>query len=188
VRQVAGLGLLLALAGGCLGHIQSPVTPRMDRDPEWLLVPDVRMVRQRGRSDCGVAALRMILTRWNRGGSEEALRHELAPEETDQGIEAGRLRDTARQRGLQAFLIEGTTDDLVREVRRQRPVIVGLFKVAGARALGHYEVVVGVNLRSRQLLSGDPAGGWRLVDFDDFAEEWQRARRLTIVVFPARDE
>src|SRR5688572_11376693 len=98
----------------------------MDGDRGWLSVPEVPMVRQRGPSDCGAAVLRMILGHWNRGGSEEALTQELAPTQADQGVEAGRVRDTARQRGLQAFLVEGNIDDLVREVRRRRPVIVGL--------------------------------------------------------------
>src|SRR5438132_11866047 len=108
-----GLILLLALASGCgAGFRGAAATPRMDSDPQWRLVPEVPLVRQRAQADCGLAALRMMLARWRCDASEQALTRELPGSADRQGIEAGTLRSAARRRGLDAFLIEGNWDDL----------------------------------------------------------------------------
>jgi hypothetical protein len=100
-------------------------------------------------------------------------------------VAAGALRDEARRHGLQAFLIRGEVDDLFREVGWNRPVLVGLIqRYNDNRAYAHYEVVVGINPRSQQLLLLDPGNGMREDAMKSFSEEWEGAGRLTLVIGP----
>jgi ABC-type bacteriocin/lantibiotic exporter with double-glycine peptidase domain len=144
----------------------------------------VALVRQHGQADCGVAALAMVIRHWQPAATVEEIRGALAFRPDDPGIEAGRLRSAARTRGLAAFLVEGTFEDLSHEVERGRPVIVGLVRRAGQKAVPHYVVVVGVNRQRQHLLTADPQHGWTEVSVSSFDSEWQPAHRLTMVVFP----
>ena len=175
-----------AAAAGC-AHRQhgGAVTPALAAADGWTVVPRVPMVRQQSRADCGPAALAMVLGRWQPPAPWPQVRAALGPVDEDAGVTAGRLRDAARGRGLQAFIVEGTFDDLAREVKLGRPVIVGVLRVVGRRGFPHYEVVVGVNQKRGRILTGDPAAGWREQPLDDFDERWQAASRLALVVLPA---
>ena len=148
------------------------------------MVPGVPLVAQRARADCGVAALAMVLRFWQPGTNDQTVRSWVGSVDVDKGLKAGRMRDIARGKGLEAFLIEGSFDDLLREIGRQRPVIVGVLQISGRRGYPHYEVVVGVNQGRRKVLTADPAEGWREQDFADFEARWRPARRLALVVFP----
>lgn len=99
-----------------------------------------------------------------------------------EGIAAGELRDLARRRGLRVFLIRARIDDLTHELGAGRPVLVGLKQSYSDRTLWHYEVVVGINARSRRLLLFDPGHGPREDGFDGFATEWAPTDGLAIVV------
>jgi hypothetical protein len=100
------------------------------------------------------------------------------------GITAAVLREFARAKGLQAFLIRGQPNDLEREIRRRRPVLVGVTKRHWFRYYPHYEVVVGVNRERQRILTLDPAHGLRVNGRDGFATEWARADQLTLIVQP----
>jgi ABC-type bacteriocin/lantibiotic exporter with double-glycine peptidase domain len=152
------------------------------RDPGWQLAPDVPFVAQSTASDCGPAALAMVLAHF-RVAPPAADDPELAKGD----VRAGALRDVARQRGLEAFVVSGTFDDLFAQVGRGRPVVVGLAKpmaLTGGRALAHYEVVIGLNRSRRRVLSLDPAVGVRENTFEGFAREWAPTRQVAIVIFP----
>jgi hypothetical protein len=65
-------------------------------------------------------------------------------------------------------------------------VLVGLVqRYTNNRAYAHYEVVVGINARSRQLLLLDPGNGMREDAMSSFSQEWEGAGRLTLVVGPS---
>jgi len=118
------------------------------RDPEWRIVRDVPFVAQQTDSDCGPAALAMVLAHF---GAPPAATPELARGD----VRAGTLRDVARGQGLEAYAVSGTLDDLFEQVARGRPVVVGLAKpmaFTGGRALAHYEVVIGLNRARRRIL------------------------------------
>lgn len=161
----------LALAGaGC-----SAVDPlRLASDPDWSVVEETPVRLQAGETDCGAAALAMVLARWGR--SEDGCRRL----DADGGIRAGALRDCARETGLQAYVVRGTLEDLQDEVAKRHPVVVGLLK----GAVSHYEVVAGLNDADGELLLVDPARGWRRERRDRFLEEWEGSGRVTLVVFP----
>jgi hypothetical protein len=154
------------------------------RDPSWQIVADVPFVPQRTLHDCGPAALSMVLAHFRVPAASGG------PPELAQGdVRAGALRDAARARGLDAFLVSGTFADLFAQVDRGRPVMVGLAKpmaLTGGHALAHYEVVIGVNRSRREILTLDPAAGVRENTLEGFAREWAPTRQVTIVFLGAR--
>jgi len=181
---IARVGLVLALAlaasacyTGSAHSLPANSVSALAHDPEWRIVRDVPFVAQQTTSDCGPAALAMVLAHF---GAPPATTPELARGD----VRAGTLRDVARSRGLEAYVVSGTFDDLFTQVARGRPVLVGLAKpmaFTGGRALAHYEVVVGVNRAKRLILSLDPAVGLRENTLEGFAREWAPTKQVTIV-------
>jgi len=186
---IARVGLVLALAlaapacyTGSAHSLPANSVSALAHDPEWRIVRDVPFVAQQTTSDCGPAALAMVLAHF---GAPPATTPELARGD----VRAGTLRDVARSQGLEAYVVSGTFDDLFTQVARGRPVLVGLAKpmaFTGGRALAHYEVVVGVNRAKRLILSLDPAVGLRENTLEGFAREWAPTKQVTIVFLGAR--
>jgi ABC-type bacteriocin/lantibiotic exporter with double-glycine peptidase domain len=181
-RWVAGAALA-ALAGCYTGSARDASPAAIAAEPGWQLVHDVPFVHQRGGTDCGAAALAMVLGYWHVAATADEIATAAPPE--GGGIRAGALRDLARRKGLEAFVISGTLGDLIDQVARGRPVLVGLAKpMAGGRLAAHYEVVVGINRSQRMLLSLDPTRGLRENSAEGFAREWVPTRQVTLIVFP----
>ena len=140
------------------------------RDPDWQIVPDVPFVAQRRPTTAGRPrsrwCSRIFACRARRGGRRSSPAATSAP---------ARCATSRAQRGLDAFVVSGTFDDLFTQVARGRPVVVGLAKpmaLTGGRALAHYEVVIGLNRSRRLILSLDPAAGVRENTLEGFAREW----------------
>jgi ABC-type bacteriocin/lantibiotic exporter with double-glycine peptidase domain len=179
------IGLLVAVAGCYQGTARSVSLAEIAHQPGWQLVDHVDLVRQDGMHDCGPAALAMVLGRWGYPGAAPEIRRAVGATKPA-GVAAGKLRDFARGKGLQAFLISGVDGDLEREIASDRPVLVGLVqRYSGNRAYAHYEVVVGINQQRRRVLLLDPGRGPREDDLGAFEREWIGAARLTLVVAPA---
>lgn len=176
---------VLAAASACVSstYVGSarPFAPEeLEREPGWLAVRDVPVVRQESEIDCGAAAIAMVVTYWTTEPSARLLA-ELRPVRKP-GLEAGRLRDFARRRHLSAYLVRGKLADLERELAAGRPVLVGLVKPQVRGGLTHYEVVVGFHRRQGLVVTLDPAEGWRQNDLRGFLAEWKPAANLALVV------
>jgi len=177
--------LMCAAGAGCYTGSARGVAglPDLERSPGWVVVRGVPFVHQQSDADCGAAAMAMALSYWGQPVTLEAVVAARPPH--DGGIAAGELRDLARARGLQAFLVPGTFVDLDTQLRRGRPVVVGLAKpITGNRALQHYEVVIGLNRTERRVLTWDPAQGLRENSVEGFAREWIPAHQLALILFP----
>jgi ABC-type bacteriocin/lantibiotic exporter with double-glycine peptidase domain len=176
------VGALVAL-GAChagRGRVVAPGDVR-ERDG-WVFVRDVPFVGQESERDCGAAALAMVLRYW--GVPVDAREVAAAnPSARARGLHAGELRDFARTRGLDAFLVKGEPADLRTQIERHRPLIVGLARQADGTTLGHYEVVIGFHHARHRILTLDPAAGWRDSSMESFAAEWAGAQQLALVVF-----
>ena len=184
-RSFGVLAAVGALAlGGCYrGSAHTVSAGQLGREQDWELVRDVPFIPQATEHACGVAALAMVFEHWGIARSEaDALRPGAATGE--QGVAAGALRDLARAKGLHAFLIQGEEADLIREVELDRPVVVGLVQRYTNRSYSHYEVITGINRRTRRVLMLDPGRGLREDDLVSFTAEWQGAGRLALVVGP----
>jgi ABC-type bacteriocin/lantibiotic exporter with double-glycine peptidase domain len=188
-RAFASFGIAaLALAFmSCYAGEARDVSPKraaaLEADPAWKFVHDVPFVPQRADADCGPAALAMVLAHF---GVKSSLEEVVALDPPDRvGVRAGALRDVARRKGLEAFVVEGTFNDIIDQLMRDRPVLVGLAKpITGGRALAHYEVVVGIDKRDKRIITLDPGRGLRENSLEGFAREWVPTGRVTLIVFP----
>lgn len=145
---------------------------------------NVPLIRQADKSDCGAAALAMMMSYWGQWTNVEEITLAF-PVEPGHGIKAGALRDFAKAKGFKAYVIDGDFNDILSELRENRPVIVGLIKPHTTRLAGHYEVVVGVNPDEKRIATLDPARGWRENTFDGFSLEWNLSKNVTVIVFKA---
>jgi len=187
--RLLGLLLLGVTAFGCYAGSAQDVSPRraaaIAQDASWKFVGDVPFVRQQSDADCGPAALAMVLAHF---GVQTSLAEvtALAPPDRE-GVRAGALRDTARAKGLQAFVVPGTFLDLIDQLDRGRPVLVGLAKpLTGGRAVAHYEVVVAIDRKDQRILTMDPGRGLRENSLEGFAREWVPTGQVAIIVFRAQ--
>ena len=176
--------LVVALVTACSsyrGTARDTSPAKLAQEPGWVLLRDVPYVQQDTEYECGAAAISMVVSYWNGADTRAVVAHFRPVGE--RGIEAGKLRDYARDQGLASFVIEGKLDDLARELDAGRPVLVGLGKPQGKkRVLAHYEVVVGLHRDRKRIVTLDPAEGWRENTLEGFAREWQIAGFVTLIV------
>jgi len=176
--------ILLLLTVGCtyLGSARDFDPETLDRDPGWLAVRRVPPVRQLRTDDCGVAALQMVLAYWDHPVDREVLLS-ACPLKEGEGVKAGDLKAFARSYGLQAFLIHGEWPDFETELSRGHPIIVGMVKPYITGNFSHYEVVVALNRETHEIVTLDPACGWRINTAEGFRKEWDPAGRVTLILF-----
>lgn len=174
----------LFLGVGCsyLGTARSFDPDVLARDPDWVAVKDVPLVLQKGEEDCGIAAIGMILAYWGYPVPREVIL-EACPSIPGRGVRAGDLRDFARGIGLQSFLVHGEWKDFESELGGGHPVLVGLLKPHVSGSLCHFEIVVAIHARTKEVVTLDPARGWRRNTFLGFQQEWEPTGRLSLVFF-----
>ncbi len=154
---------------------------------DWLAAAPTPVVVQGQRSDCGLAALAMVAGAWGRHWTLDDLTHRLPPGK--QGVQLGKLRDLARERGLVAYAVKGSFDDLRKELANGRPVLLGLvLPFDRNNNLNHYEVAVAMNPADDTVVTRDPATGElmkrprKVLDL-----EWKHAGYATLVVVGTTD-
>jgi ABC-type bacteriocin/lantibiotic exporter with double-glycine peptidase domain len=187
LASVAAVALSACVSYSTYVGTATPFAPaELDREPGWIAVRTVPLVRQVSQVDCGAAAIAMVVSFWTAepsAGLLATLRPVRPP-----GLEAGRLRDFARQRRLRAYLVSGTIADLDHELAAGRPIVVGLYKPQRKGSLTHYEVVVGLNRQTGTVVTLDPAEGWRQNNLPNFLEEWKHSSNLALVVVGRENE
>jgi ATP-binding cassette subfamily B protein RaxB len=148
----------------------------------WYRAAATPVVRQQNETDCGLAALAMVAGAWGRHWSVADLNHQLPPNE--RGVRLGALRDLARDRGLDAYAIQGTPADLAHELSARRPVVLGLILPYDRNHnASHYEVAIAMNPRDGAVVTIDPASGeWRQRSRQVLDLEWKTAGFATLVV------
>ncbi len=179
-RALPAIGVL-ALLASC-AHFEARRPAYLDAEPGWLVAEATPVIQQEGPSDCGAAALAMLLAP-TRPVAYAEVRRALG-EISENGVEAGRLRDVAREQGVRAYLFEGTVRDLEHELGAGRPVLLGLVERRGRRVYGHYVVVLGLHPGRREVVLGDPRRGFRKASLNELEALWAEAGHLTLVVLP----
>ena len=176
VALVSLTGCQLPYTGGA-----RPVSPAQ-LDTSWLRAAPTPVVLQKQESDCGLAALAMVAGAWGRHWSVDDLAHRLPPSE--KGEKLGALRDLARDRGLEAFALRASSQDLQHELASGRPVLLGLmlpFDRGHNRA--HYEVAIAMNPRDGTVVTIDPSSGqWMRRSRAVLDVEWKAAGYPALVV------
>lgn len=173
-----------ALAVGC-AHARTGQSVAAPDAKGWIVVPHMTVVAQQGDFDCGPAALAMALARWSAAPSPDAWQPRAS---VSDGASAGALRDEARRQGFQAFVVEGSFDDLTAEIGAGHPVIVGLVQIEGDTRTDHFAVVVGHDAPARRWLIADPARGLQTVSRDALDAQWIRTRRVMLVLAPKTED
>jgi hypothetical protein len=108
-RWGAPLALLtLSCYAGSARDVSPQRAAAIASDPSWTFAPNVPFVRQQSDSDCGPAALTMVLGHFGVRASVAELVAVSPPDRA--GVRAGALRDIARSRGLSAFVVPATLD------------------------------------------------------------------------------
>lgn len=181
----AGALLLGALVVGCasyVGNARPFDRSRIATEPGWVTAGSVEPVRQRQPTHCGPAALSMVAQRWRIPLTLEGAIGAI-PEITEQGTKLGDLRHAARELGLLAFAVKADRDILTHELRRGRPVVLGLLQRHRRRRIrSHYEVAVALHPGRGEVVTLDPASGWRVRDWEDLQREWKPAGHPALVV------
>jgi hypothetical protein len=105
-------------------------------------------------------------------------------------VKLKRLRDYARERGLEAYAVKGTFADLETELRAGRPVVLGLvLPYDKNNNLNHYEVVVAIDPRDHSVITRDPATGELMRRVKKVLDlEWKTAGYATLVVVGDRSK
>lgn len=179
---VFALALCACAAGGTARSVKPAV---MQSEPGWIAIRDIALVRQTTPTNCGEAALATVLGYWQLPATMSEIESACPSSSADDDrLRAGELRDVARARGLEAFLVNGEMADLEEQLSKGRPVLVGVVRRHGLRhTLKHFEIVAGINPSSKRVLLLDPAKGWREDSFDGFLAEWTPASKLALVAF-----
>lgn len=184
IAILAALSLAACAPPAYQGGARPLSRAQLDADPAWTTVGSLPPRPQRADSDCGPAVTASVLAYWGVRTSVRQIDRALrTPGES--GVRAGDLRDHLRGRGMRAFLVQGTIDDLAYEVARGRPVIIGTLKRYGDKTgLRHYQVVVGVRAGGTHFATYDPAVGWRSYTREHLLDEWSPTGHLALVVLP----
>jgi ATP-binding cassette subfamily B protein RaxB len=148
----------------------------------WLQASATPVVKQKQQADCGLAALAMVAGAWGRRWTIDDLVHRHPPGKN--GIKLGVLRDVARQRGLEAFAIKATRDDLKNELSKGRPVLLGLMLPHDRKSnRSHFEVAIALNTQDGTVITIDPATGeWMRRSPKVLDIEWKAAGYAALVV------
>jgi len=153
-----------------------------------LVASPTPIVKQQTQADCGLAALAMVAGAWGHSWSVNDLARKLPP--TKNGVKLKRLRDYARDRGLEAYALKGTFADLEHELRAGRPVVVGLvLPYDQNNNLNHYEVAIAIDPRDQSVITRDPATGELMRRVKKVLDlEWKTAGYATLVVVSDRSK
>jgi ATP-binding cassette subfamily B protein len=140
------------------------------------------LVLQDQNDDCGAAALAAVLRYYGHDATPRSVLDAVG--RSDNRLRAGDMTAYARKVGLHSYVFFGTMNDIVYELKRGRPIIVGLGKqFEEKKALSHYEVVVGYEPNKKLVLLADPGRGFQVDSLEGFGKEWARTKGVTIVTF-----
>ncbi|MBA3454842.1 MAG: C39 family peptidase [Deltaproteobacteria bacterium] len=182
------IGVVLALSGCRLAYKGGATTVGPNAlAGEWVRAAPTPVVLQRAQTDCGLAALAMVAGAWGRSWSVAELARHLKP--TAKGVRLGALRDLARARGLEAYVVKGQFADLANELAKGRPVLLGLvLPFDQDNNLHHFEVAIAINPRDGTVVTLDPSTGDMLKRSRKVLDlEWRHAGYATLVVVADRE-
>lgn len=192
ITRVLTLVVCLAGLSACRlsykGGATTVSSAELSSNDNLLVASPTPVVKQQTQADCGLAALAMVAGAWGHSWSVNDLARKVPPSKN--GVKLKRLRDYARDRGLEAYALEGTFADLENELRAGRPVVLGLvLPYDQNNNLNHYEVVVAIDPRDHTVITRDPATGELMRRVKKVLDlEWKTAGYATLVVVSDRSK
>jgi ABC-type bacteriocin/lantibiotic exporter with double-glycine peptidase domain len=157
-------------------------------DATWLRAAPTPVIKQKRQSDCGLAALAMVAGAWGHRWSVDDMAARVPP--GNKGVKLRVLRDFARSRGLEAYAIKATRQDLHNELAKGRPVLLGLILPHDMRRnRSHYEVAIALDPKTGTVITIDPANGnWMRRSKKVLDLEWKEAGYAALVVVADRSK
>ncbi|HVE13975.1 MAG TPA: C39 family peptidase [Elusimicrobiota bacterium] len=136
-----------------------------------------------GSGQCGPTALASVLRYWGDSARPGELRDQIYRGDLKGSLPVDLLL-AARARGLSARILEGSLDELKRELDAGHPVIA--FVNVGLRAypVGHYLVLTGYDEARRLLYAHSGTQKDALVPYGRFERQWRNAERWALLVLP----
>lgn len=192
ITRVLTLVVCLAGLSACRlsykGGATTVSSTELSSNDNLLVASPTPVVKQQTQADCGLAALAMVAGAWGHSWSVNDLARKVPPSKN--GVKLKRLRDYARDRGLEAYALKGTFADLENELRAGRPVVLGLvLPYDQNNNLNHYEVVVAIDPRDHTVITRDPATGELMRRVKKVLDlEWKTAGYATLVVVSDRSK
>jgi len=192
VTRVLTLVVCLAGLSACRlsykGGATTVGSAELSTNENLLVASPTPVVKQKTQADCGLAALAMVAGAWGHSWSVDDLARKVPPSKN--GVKLKRLRDYARERGLEAYAVKGTFVDLENELRAGRPVVLGLvLPYDQNNNLNHYEVAVAIDPRDHTVITRDPATGDLMRRVKKVLDlEWKTAGYATLVVVSDRSK
>lgn len=188
----------LALWGTCvLGGCSSVASFRgIPLAGDSLYVSGLPPLRQNAQYACGPVCVAAVASHWGVSLNDFKAKCPVAPQDT-----TGRdLRTLAESLGLQAFVFQGSLDDLRDNLRQGRPMIVMITKppdpalrqlgLLGGLALtvsehvshpAHWVVVIGMN-GDRSVIVHDPSSGLLQIKAAAFQKWWAQQKNLCVLI------
>ena len=132
---------------------------------------------------CGPAALAMVLSQRGRNASPEALKDRVYIPERKGTLQV-ELVAAGRERDLLVYPLAGKLEDLVAEVDAGNAVLVMQNLAFDWLPQWHYAVVMGYDLKRREMIVHSGLNEARREPFEVFLRTWQRADRWALVMMP----
>ena len=155
---------------------------------------DVPFVAQ-PKNGCGAASIAMVMQYWEHDlaqphspRADVAAIQEALYSKQARGIFASAMTKYLEAAGYRAFAIHGAWNDLKENLRKGRPLIVGLAPEGPHDPL-HYVVVAGMDWEKGWLFVNDPARRKLLkVDRAEFEKEWAATQNWTLLAVPQKGQ
>lgn len=136
---------------------------------------------------CGPAALAMVFRYWKHPGNQHEIAGNFVPF-PDKGLSGEQLKQTVTAGGLRAYSFKGKRSDLIKHLRKGRPLIVAL-DPSFPSSTNHYIVLVGWISASEKWIVHDPASGSYLkCDAEKLEARWNKLGNWTLLVMPGNEE
>lgn len=185
MKFIPAVALFAIMNLGCAsytGTARQAQIVNIQADKRWVVVPNFPRVMQAKDHDCGAASLAAVLGYWGKPTTPEAVSQAVGRD--GKQLRASDIESHARASGFSSYVFYGNMGDLLYEVGRGRPVIVGVGKPYGKdKAIAHYQVVIGYEPEKKRVLLLDPAIGFQTNSYEGFAKEWAVSKGVTIVTF-----
>lgn len=176
---------LLAPLLGLACASTKPFTLSSAEELEGVRVLDFQHIRQNEPYDCGEGALAIVMTYWGQPTKPETILQDIfSGVPRNSGTVAADLKDYAERKGLRAFLLKMSGEDIRRQIDLGRPVIV-CRKIFGG--MNHYEVVVGYDRPRERMILADPADEPYSISLKAFDRRHKRVDQFTLLVAVPED-
>jgi len=172
--------VLVALTGcGIMPYRKADLSART-------VVIDTPQTQQDEMYDCGLAAISALCGYYS---------VEIPPDEraelarlasSHEGLSGNELKDALQRCGMEVYLFEGSLQggptSLQSNIEARRPMLV-LVEIAGNH---HYELVIGLDPETHDVVLLDPALGRIVMPSADFEPRWALTQHFTMLAVPAR--